>query len=62
MLSDKSSTSIEFDLKVDYKMIAIVETKGKKRKRQKKIQFQFEDTIKDMDSFASVALVGSADE
>ena len=31
-VTEKSSTSIEFDLKVDYKMIAIVETKGKRGK------------------------------
>ena len=57
----ESSTRIKFDLKVDYKMIAIVETK-EKGKRQKKIQFQFEDTIKDMDSFAGAVMVPSADE
>ena len=58
---DESSTSIDFDLKVDYKMIAMAETK-EKGKRQKKIWFQFEDTIKDMDSFAWAAMVGGADE
>ena len=42
-------------------MIAIVETK-KKGKRQKKIWFQFEDTIKDMDISAGAVMVGGADE
>ena len=60
-ITDESSTSIDFDLKVDYKMIAMVKTK-EKGKRQKKIWFQFEDTIKDMDSFAWAAMVGGADE
>ena len=60
-ITEESSTSIDFDLKVDYKMIAMAETK-EKGKRQKKIWFQFEDTIKDMDSFAWAAMVGGADE
>ena len=60
-INEKSSTRIDFDLKVDYKMIAMVKTK-EKGKRQKKIWFQFEDTIKDMDSFACAAMVGGADE
>ena len=58
---DESSTTIDFDLKVDYKMIAMIETK-EKGNRQKKIWFQFEDTIKDMDSIAWAAMVDSADE
>ena len=33
-VTEKSSTSIEFDLKVDYKMIAIVETKAKREKAE----------------------------